>query len=188
MLCSVQDLCGDTTCISSVVLLPCCYFMAVERAKVPLYPLCVNFWNLMFFRWSCIEVYLNLDLGFAWHSCDRCWGVISLETSEAEVWHIPCRVQVHKVFVKLQVNLLNMLPEVDRTKDRLSEILEDRGLTFLFPLLRIQSELWKQLQADPNPTQFYKWIKENLDPSHHTNAGFINALMTVLVKYITQVN
>jgi len=92
------------------------------------------------------------------------------------------------VFVTLQVNLLNMLPEVDRTKDRLSEILEDRGLTFLFPLLRIQSELWKQLQADPNPTQFYKWIKENLDPSHHTNAGFINALMTVLVKYITQVN
>jgi len=88
----------------------------------------------------------------------------------------------------LQVNLLNMLPEVDRTKDRLSEILEDRGLTFLFPLLRIQSELWKQLQADPNPTQFYKWIKENLDPLHHTNAGFINALMTVLVKYITQVN
>jgi hypothetical protein len=44
------------------------------------------------------------------------------------------------------------------------------------------------LQADPNPTQFYKWIKENLDPSHHTNAGFINALMTVLVRYITQVN
>jgi len=99
-----------------------------------------------------------------------------------------CCVQVQKFFVTLQVNLLNMLPEVDRTKDRLSEILEDRGLTFLFPLLRIQSELWKQLQADPNPTQFYKWIKENLDPSHHANAGFINALMTVLVKYITQVN
>jgi sorbitol-specific phosphotransferase system component IIC len=43
-------------------------------------------------------------------------------------------------------------------------------------------------QSDPNPTQFYKWIKENLDPSHYNNAGFINALVTVLVKYITQVS
>lgn len=96
------------------------------------------------------------------------------------------KARLTQLFNDSKVNLLNMLPEVDRTKDRLSEILEDRGLTFLFPLLRIQSELWKQLQADPNPTQFYKWIKENLDPSHHTNPGFINALMTVLVKYITQ--
>ncbi|PSN51862.1 Eukaryotic translation initiation factor 4 gamma 2 [Blattella germanica] len=96
------------------------------------------------------------------------------------------KTRLTQLFNDSKVNLLNMLPEVDRTKDRLSEILEDRGLTFLFPLLRIQSELWKQLQADPNPTQFYKWIKENLDPSHHTNPGFINALMTVLVKYITQ--
>ena len=88
----------------------------------------------------------------------------------------------------MQVNLLNQLPEVDRTKERLAEILEDRGLTFLFPLLRIQAELWKQLQSDPSPTQFYKWIKENLEPVHHTNQGFINALVTVLLKYITQVN
>nr|CAD7414271.1 unnamed protein product [Timema cristinae]CAD7434952.1 unnamed protein product [Timema monikensis] len=96
------------------------------------------------------------------------------------------KVNLTQLFNDSKVNLLNQLPEVDRTKDRLSEILEDRGLTFLFPLLRIQSELWKQLQADPNPNQFYKWIKENLDPAHHTNPGFINALMTVLVKYITQ--
>ena len=68
-----------------------------------------------------------------------------------------------------QINLLNTLPEADRTKDRLSEILEDRNLTFLFPLLRIQAELWKQLEADPNPTVLYKWIKENLDPAHHTD-------------------
>lgn len=46
-----------------------------------------------------------------------------------------------------QVNLLNMLPEMDRTKEQLALILEDRGLNFLFPLLRIQAELWKQLQV-----------------------------------------
>ncbi|XP_044737371.1 eukaryotic translation initiation factor 4 gamma 2 [Chrysoperla carnea] len=91
-----------------------------------------------------------------------------------------------KIFNESKVNLLTQLPESERTKDRLAEILEDRELTFLFPLLRIQAELWKQLQADPNPQQFYKWIKENLEPSSHTDPGFINALMTVLLKYITQ--
>jgi translation initiation factor 4G len=52
-----------------------------------------------------------------------------------------------KVFVDSKINLLHMLPEGDRTKERLAEILEDRDLGFLLPLLRIQSELWKQLQV-----------------------------------------
>ncbi|XP_059486648.1 eukaryotic translation initiation factor 4 gamma 2 isoform X2 [Neocloeon triangulifer] len=96
------------------------------------------------------------------------------------------KVPLGKLYEDSKVNLLQMLPEGDRTKERLAEILEDRDLSFLLPLLRIQSELWKQLQSDPNPTQFYKWIKENLDPSHYTNPGFVNALVTVLIKYITQ--
>lgn len=82
---------------------------------------------------------------------------------------------------------MTTLPEIDRTKERMSEILEERGLTFLFPLLRIQSALWKQIQADPVPHQFYKWIRDTLDPAHQTDSGFINALMTVLLKYISQV-
>ena len=91
-----------------------------------------------------------------------------------------------KLFNDSKVTLMNMLPELDRTKDRLAEILDDRGLSFLFPLLRIQADLWKQIQADPTPTQFYKWIKENLDQAHHTVPGFISALFTVLLKYIVQ--
>lgn len=103
--------------------------------------------------------------------------------------------QLHKAMDKQEladmfnvskINLLSQLLEADRTKERLAEILEDRDLTFLYPLLRIQAELAKQLQADPTPTQFYKWIKENLDPSNYTDPGFINALMTVLLKYIMQ--
>jgi len=45
-----------------IVLHPCWYFIDVERAKVSLYPLCDNFWYLMFFRWSCMDMYLKLDL------------------------------------------------------------------------------------------------------------------------------
>ncbi|XP_019881095.1 eukaryotic translation initiation factor 4 gamma 2 [Aethina tumida] len=95
------------------------------------------------------------------------------------------RSELSELFNKSKVNLLTQLPENDRTKERLSEILEERELTFLYPLLRIQADLLKQLQADPNPSTFYKWIKENLDASSFTDPGFINALMTVLLKYIT---
>jgi len=91
-----------------------------------------------------------------------------------------------ELFNLSKVNLLSQLPEADRTKERLAEILEDRDLTFLYPLLRIQAELARQLAADPQPTQFYKWIKDNLEPSSYTDAGFINALMTVLLKYMMQ--
>lgn len=85
------------------------------------------------------------------------------------------------------MNLLQTLPEGDRTKERLSELLDDRALGFLCPLLRIQAELWKQLEADQNPSALYKWIKENLEVAHHTDTGFISALVTVVVKYIHQV-
>ncbi|KAK6630223.1 hypothetical protein RUM43_015016 [Polyplax serrata] len=91
-----------------------------------------------------------------------------------------------QIFNESKVNLLNQVAESDRTKERLSEILAERDLTFLYPLSTIQSSLWKQILADPNPTQFYKWIKDNLDSSQYTNPGFINALVTVVLKYITQ--
>lgn len=103
--------------------------------------------------------------------------------------------QMHKVMDKQElaelfnaskVNLMSQLPEADRTKERLAEILEHRDLTFLYPLLRIQAELAKQLQVDPQPTQFYKWIKDNLEPSCYADTGFINALMTVLLKHMMQ--
>ena len=96
------------------------------------------------------------------------------------------RAVLVKLFNESKVQLMNMLPELDRNKDRLGQILDDRGLGFLFPLLRIQSDLWKQIQADPTPAQFYKWIKENVDPSCYTMPGFISALFAVLLKYIAQ--
>ncbi|XP_074039402.1 N-acetyltransferase 1 [Leptinotarsa decemlineata] len=94
--------------------------------------------------------------------------------------------ELSELFNKSKINLMTQLPEKDKTKERLTEILEERDLTFLYPLLRIQADLTRQLQTDPNPQSFYKWIKENLEPSNFNDSGFINALMTVLLKYITQ--
>uniref|UniRef100_A0A182TAI3 W2 domain-containing protein n=1 Tax=Anopheles maculatus TaxID=74869 RepID=A0A182TAI3_9DIPT len=93
---------------------------------------------------------------------------------------------LQELFNKSKVNLMSSLPECDRTKDRMAEILEDRNLNFLYPLLRVQAELWKQIQSDANPQQFYKWIKENVEPSCYAEQGFIVAIMTVLLKYIHQ--
>ncbi|XP_053594268.1 eukaryotic translation initiation factor 4 gamma 2 isoform X1 [Microplitis demolitor] len=91
-----------------------------------------------------------------------------------------------QIFNDSKVNLMSQLPEAEKTKERLGTILEDRELTFLYPLLRIQGDMSRQLESDPSPNAFYKWIKDKLHPAHHADPGFINALMTVLLQYITR--
>uniref|UniRef100_U5EPX1 Eukaryotic translation initiation factor 4 gamma 2 n=1 Tax=Corethrella appendiculata TaxID=1370023 RepID=U5EPX1_9DIPT len=93
--------------------------------------------------------------------------------------------KLQELFNQSKINLMTSLPECDRTKDRMAEILDDRSLSFLYPLLRVQAELWKQIQFDSNPQHIYKWIKENVDSSCYTDPGFITAIMTVLLKFIT---
>ena len=69
------------------------------------------------------------------------------------------------------------------------EILEDRKLSFMFPLLRVQADLWRQIRVDPNPGNFYKWIKENVDGELQVDAGFINILVTMyVVHFINFIN
>ncbi len=58
------------------------------------------------------------------------------------------------------------------------EILEGKGLSFLFPLMKLEKELLKQIKADPAPQTIYKWIKDNISPKLHTDKGFVNILMT----------
>lgn len=90
-----------------------------------------------------------------------------------------------KAFSESKVSLHGMLPELDNNKDRLIEILEDRSLGFLLPLLRIQSELWKQLKSDPNPANFYKWVRDNVDGKLFADSGFITILVTAIIRHIT---
>lgn len=91
------------------------------------------------------------------------------------------------IFNENKVNLMSSLPEADRTKDRMAEILEDRNLSFLYPLLKLQGELQKQIQIDPNPQTLYKWIKDNVESVCYSDSGFITALINVILKYVTQV-
>jgi translation initiation factor 4G len=85
---------------------------------------------------------------------------------------------VVNVFNESKMDLQKMLPEVDRSKDRMMEILEERGLSFMFPLLRVQTELWKQIQVEPSATRLFRWIKDNVSTDLHLTPGFINVLTT----------
>jgi len=84
-----------------------------------------------------------------------------------------------------KLDLLDMLPDMDQTKERLLTVLEDRGLSFLLPLLRLQADLGRQIAAEPSATALYKWLKDKVDVRLHTDSGFITTLVTALMKYIT---
>uniref|UniRef100_A0A6Q2ZG78 Eukaryotic translation initiation factor 4 gamma 2 n=2 Tax=Esox lucius TaxID=8010 RepID=A0A6Q2ZG78_ESOLU len=90
------------------------------------------------------------------------------------------------LFQQSKVNMQKMLPEIDQNKDRMLEILEGKGLSFLFPLMKLEKELLKQIKADPSPQSIYKWIKDNISPKLHTDKGFVNILMTSFLQYIAQ--
>jgi len=89
------------------------------------------------------------------------------------------------VFQDSKIELQTMLPEHDRSKERMMEILEERRLSFMFPLLRVQADMWKQLRMDSNPQALYKWINENVSQKLISDPGFINILVSSVVRFVT---
>uniref|UniRef100_A0A1B0A7K9 Uncharacterized protein n=1 Tax=Glossina pallidipes TaxID=7398 RepID=A0A1B0A7K9_GLOPL len=75
--------------------------------------------------------------------------------------------QLELKFRASKIDLMSCLPEVDLNKTRLSEVLDGRFPTFLYPLLKVQAEMSKQLTNDPTPSIFFKWIKANSDAKHY---------------------
>lgn len=58
------------------------------------------------------------------------------------------------------------------------EVLDGRGLGFLFPLMKLEKELLNQLKKDSSPQGIYKWIRDNISLKLHTDPGFVNILIT----------
>uniref|UniRef100_UPI00398EB91B eukaryotic translation initiation factor 4 gamma 2-like isoform X1 n=1 Tax=Pristiophorus japonicus TaxID=55135 RepID=UPI00398EB91B len=90
------------------------------------------------------------------------------------------------LFQQSKVNMQKMLPEIDQNKDRMLEILEGKGLSFLFPLLKLEKELAEQIKNDPSPQAIYKWIKDNISTKLHTDKGFVNILLTSFLQHISK--
>lgn len=102
-----------------------------------------------------------------------------LEALEGKDWLV-------KEFTNSKLDLLPSLPEDDRTSEKFVSILEKQSLVFLFPLLHIQADLYYKIEEDPTVTAIYKWVKDNVESSWHTNPEFINVLATGLLKYATK--
>lgn len=92
---------------------------------------------------------------------------------------------VRNVFNESKMDLQNMLPEVDRSKERMMEILEERSLSFMFPLLRVQTDIWKHIQTEPTANGLSKWIEDRVSPDLQHTPGFINVLTTSILRYVT---
>ena len=85
-----------------------------------------------------------------------------------------------------QTSLLTQLPAAERTKERLAEVLDERQLAFLCPLLRLPAQLVRQLSADPSEAAFYKWIRANVPAHLHQERDFVSALFTSVLRFITE--
>ncbi|BES99208.1 Eukaryotic translation initiation factor 4 gamma [Nesidiocoris tenuis] len=94
--------------------------------------------------------------------------------------------RLSELFNQSKVSLMNALSDRERTKTRLNEVLEERQLVFLEPLLVLERELWSALEREPTAQSLYRCAKESISSEHHTSPAFITALMTVTLRYITQ--
>ncbi len=83
---------------------------------------------------------------------------------------------------KSKVNLVDMLPEGDRNKERLIQILEDRELSFVYPMLRIESTLFEKIQSNLSCVDLKEWIEANVDVDIRMSIGFIQSLVSCIVK------
>lgn len=82
-----------------------------------------------------------------------------------------------------RVNLVDMLPGDDRSKERLVQILEDRELAFVMPMLKIESVLFdKVCQEQLDCSQLKDWIESNVDTQTQASTDFIQSLVTCVVK------
>ncbi|KAG7252513.1 hypothetical protein CRUP_019214, partial [Coryphaenoides rupestris] len=88
------------------------------------------------------------------------------------------------LFLQSKVNMNKMLPECDQNKERMLEVLDGRGLGFLFPLMKLEKELLNQLKKDSSPQGIYKWIRDNISLKLHTDPGFVNILITSFLQFI----
>ena len=97
------------------------------------------------------------------------------------------KAKLKGMFDDSEIKIADYLPEEHRSDEKLASLLEDHQLSFLMPLLSIQQDMSKQLDAEPdNPAGFAKWIKENVDQEYHSQPGFVMGLFNVVVGHIVE--
>jgi hypothetical protein len=103
-----------------------------------------------------------------------------------------CMQNIHKIkspewlrgqLEKYKINLVDMLATGDKSKERLIQILEDRELSFVYPMLKIESSLFYQIFNDElSNEKLNQWILLNVDENITSSGYFIQSLVTCIVK------
>ena len=138
----------------------------------------------------------NVSLYAARAVCDQLVGLSELAQLMRHGAHYPlfflCMQSMHKLrtaeWLRKQleaskVNLVEMLAAGDRTKDRLIQILEDRELSFVYPMLRIETTLLEKIQtASLSANELREWIESHVDADIRMSVGFIQSLVSCVVK------
>lgn len=138
----------------------------------------------------------NISMFAARAVCDQILTFDDLGSMMRHGNHYPlfflCMQNIHKIetkdwlrsqLEKSKINLLEMLPSSDRHKDRLIQILEDRELSFVYPMLKIESSLLERIQSNSlNNNDLKQWIEANVSVSVTQSNDFIHSLVTCIVK------
>lgn len=66
----------------------------------------------------------------------------------------------------------------DRSKERLIQVLEDRELGFLYPMLKIETVLFEKISNNINPDELREWIGQNLSKELTNSVDFIQSIVT----------
>ena len=85
------------------------------------------------------------------------------------------------------VNLTDQLPLALRTEEQLGAQLEERGLSFLVPLLAIKADMGRQLEGEgAEPDAFLAWVMKSVPEEDRKETGFITSLVGAVVKHISE--
>jgi len=88
-------------------------------------------------------------------------------------------------FNESNIKLIDQLPTNMRTEEQLGLQLEQRKLSFLFPLLAIKADMWRQLECgNSDPNSFLDWVLTAVPQENRKDPGFVSALVSAVVRYI----
>ena len=71
----------------------------------------------------------------------------------------------------------------DRSKERLIQILEDRELGFLYPMLKIETLLLEKINNNISIDELKAWIEQTISKDLLNSTDFIQSLVTWLVNF-----
>ena len=133
----------------------------------------------------------NISLYAARAVCDQIISFTDLSNLMRHGAYYPlfflCMQNMHKLktpewlrnqLERSKINLVDMLSVGDRNKDRLIQILEDRELSFVYPMLKIESLLYEKICTYSSSAELKEWIEAHVEPDIRGSIGFIQSLVT----------